>query len=62
MFTRCFERTAYDLNWDEYYEVINISEYGFEFYTNGVLERVGLVEDLEETISMLLDDGWVEVE
>ena len=62
MFTRCFERTAYDLNWDEHYEVINISEYGFELYVDDALERVGLVENLEETINMLLDDGWVEIE
>lgn len=62
MFTRCFERTTYDLNWDEYHEVINISEYGFELYVDDTLERAGLVEDLEETINMLLDDGWVEVE
>ena len=59
---RYFERTSYDLNWDEHYEVINISEHSFELYVDDALERVGLIEDFEETINMLLDDGWVEIE
>lgn len=58
MYTRCFERNERD------YEIINISEYGFEWYVNNELVRSGLVEPdtLEETIELLLDEGFVEVE
>ena len=63
MFTRCFERMFYNpyLNTIEY-QVINISEYGFEYLIDGVTEKTGLVENLEETIEMLLDGGFEEVE
>lgn len=62
MFTRCFERTTYNIftNADTY-QVINISEYGFEFYMDNEFESAGLVEDLDEIIEMLLDEGWEEV-
>ena len=56
METQCFERTSING-----YEVININEYGFEYYLDECLERIGLVDDLEETIQLLLDDGWEEV-
>ena len=62
MFTRCFERTLtnpYHLG--EEYEVINISEYGYEYYVNDKCRKIGLVEDLEETIAELLELGWEEV-
>ena len=53
MYTRCFERDN---------EVINISEYGFEWFRDGKLIGEGLVDGLEETIEGLIDDGWEEVE
>lgn len=53
MFTKCFERDG---------EVINISDYGFEWYDiEGRLLRSGLVEDLLETIDLLIGEGWIEV-
>lgn len=52
MFTRTFEREN---------EVINISEYGFEWWINHKLEKTGLVENLEDTIELLINDGWTEV-
>lgn len=62
MFTRCFERTAFNSNtFTEIYQVINISEYGFELYMDNIFVRSGLVDNLDETIEMLLDDGWEEV-
>lgn len=60
MFTRCFERTT-----NRGYEVLNISEYGFEIYINNHLEKSGLVEPgtLDEIIQTLIEDeGWAEVE
>lgn len=56
MFTRCFERGE-----DDNYEVINISDYGFEWYVNNNLVRSGLVENLEEDINSLLNEGFTEV-
>lgn len=44
------------------YEVINLGFYGFEWFIDGELVRSGLIEDLEETISMLEDEGFVKVE
>lgn len=56
MFTRCFERQVI-----AGYEVINISDYGFEYYLNNRLLNEGLVENLDETIEFLKEDGWQEV-
>lgn len=62
MYTRCFERTYYDrLTNKEVYEVINLSEYDFEWYVNNKLVRVGLVEDIDETIEFLKNEGFEEV-
>ena len=61
MYTRTFIRTSY--GWSgEHSEQINISEYGFEWFVDGELSRSGLVENLEETIEMLIDEGFEEVE
>lgn len=43
-------------------EVILISEYGFEWYKNNKLVKTGLVENLEEDIESLKDDGFEEVD
>lgn len=58
MFTRCFERGQ---EGSESYEVINISNYGFEYYVNNRLERTGLVEDLERDVESLIEEGFEEV-
>ena len=55
MYTRTFEREGND------YEVINLSEYGFEWFINGKSVRTGLIEDLEETVELLLDEGFEEI-
>ena len=52
MYTRCFERDN---------EVINISEYGFEWCVNNKVVKNGLVENLEETIKLLMNEGFEEV-
>ena len=52
MATRCFERGN---------EIINISEYGFEWYVDNKMVRSGLVENLDETIEALKDEGFEEV-
>lgn len=52
MYTRCFERDN---------EVINISEYGFEWYVDNKLVRSGLVENINEDIESLINEGFVEV-
>ena len=52
MSTRCFERGN---------ETINISEYGFELYVGNKEVRRGLVENLEETIQELIEEGFEEV-
>lgn len=52
MATRCFERDN---------EVINISEYGFEWYVNNKMVRSGLVENLDEDIETLKNEGFEEV-
>ena len=57
MYTRCFERT----NAQGQYEVVNISDYGFEWYVDNKMVRVGLVEDVESDIESLLDIGFEEV-
>lgn len=52
MWTRCFERDN---------EIINISEYGFEWYVDNKVVRTGLVENLEEDIKSLIEEGFEEV-
>lgn len=52
MWTRCFEKDN---------EIINISEYGFEWYVDNKLVRTGLVENLEKDIEMLIEDGFEEI-
>ena len=52
MYTRCFERDN---------ETINISEYGFEWYVDNKVVRTGLVEGLDETVEMLIEEGFEEV-
>ena len=42
-------------------EVINISDYGFEWYIDNKLIREGLVENAEETIEGLKELGFKEV-
>ena len=62
MYTRCFERTYFD-NFanEEVYEVINLSEYSFEWYVNNKLVRSGLIEDIDETIELLTSEYFEEV-
>lgn len=57
MYTRTFERT----NSNDDYEVINLSEYGFEWFVNGKPVRTGLVDGLDETVALLLDEDFIEV-
>lgn len=42
-------------------EVINISDYGFEWYKDNKLVREGLVEDREKDIEGLKEIGFHEV-
>lgn len=58
MYTRCFERGCIT---DDYYEVINMSDYGFEWYVNNQLVKNGLVEDPRDTVEMILAEGFIEV-
>lgn len=55
MNTRTFERVDF-----EKIEEVIISEYGFEWYENDELVKVGSVEDLEEDIAGLIDNGFIE--
>ena len=43
-------------------EVINISDYGFEWFKDNELVKTGLVENKEEDIEMLIEEGFVVVE
>lgn len=52
MYTRCFERGN---------ETINLSEDGFEWYVDNKVVRIGLVENLEEDIESLINEGFEEV-
>ena len=62
MYTRCFERFAYNPYTDEeVYEVVNISPYGFEWYSNDRVIRTGCVEDMDADIESLLDMDFTEV-
>ena len=58
MYTRVFERGN---EADGNYEVVNISEYGFEWYVNNVLVRTGLCENVNEDIMLLVSEGFEEV-
>lgn len=53
MYTRVFEREN---------ETINLSEYGFEWYIDNKLVKTGLVDGLDETIELLKNEGFVEIE
>ncbi len=55
MYSVCLER-------EETKEVINISDYGFEWYKDNELVRTGLVEDKKEDIKSLKEEGFVIVE
>jgi len=57
MWTTCMERDSYNC-----YEVINISDYGFEWYKDNQLVKNGLVESREEAIEALKEEGFVIVE
>lgn len=55
MWTTCLER-------EETREVINISDYGFEWYKDDKLVKSGLVENKEEDIKALIEEGFSIVE
>lgn len=55
MWTTCLERV-------ESNEVINISDYGFEWFKDNELVKTGLVEDKEKDIEMLIEEGFIIVE
>lgn len=57
MWTTCLER-----EWSGHYEVINLSDYGFEWYLDNKLVKNGLIEDRQTTIEMLIDEGFTIVE
>ncbi len=62
MYTRCFERTYFNRYTNkEVYEVLNLNEYGFEWYVDGELVRSGLIEDIDDTIELLTSEGFDEV-
>lgn len=62
MYTRCFERTYFNHYLGvEIYEVLNLNEYGFEWYVDGELVRSGLIEDIDDTIELLTSEGFDEV-
>lgn len=42
-------------------EVILISPYGFEWYIDGERAREGLVEDFDEALELLKNEGFEEV-
>ena len=52
MCTRVFEREN---------EIINLSEYGFEWYVDHKVVKTGLIEDIDETIALLENEGFVEI-
>ncbi len=54
MWTTCLER----IDNNGKYEVINISDYGFEWYVDNNLVREGLVEDKEKDIENLKEIGF----
>jgi len=55
MWTICMERVETD-------EVVNISDYGFEWYQGHTLVRSGLVENKEDVIMILEELGFVIIE
>lgn len=54
---RTFKRTT----WAGHEEVIGISEYGFEVFIDGVYTKSGCVENFEEDIAALIEEGFIEV-
>ncbi len=57
MYSTCLER-----EYNGCYEVINISDYGFEWYKDNELVKTGLIEDKDSDIEMLKEEGFVIVE
>lgn len=57
MYNTCLER-----EYNGCYEVINISDYSFEWYVDNKLVKSGLVEDKENDIEMLIEEGFTIVE
>ena len=55
MDTTCLEREG---RFGEY-DVVNISDYGFEWFVNNKLVKTGLVENKENDIKMLIEEGFV---
>ena len=55
MWTTCLERKETD-------EVINISDYAFEWYKGNKVIREGLVENKEKDIKALIEEGFSIVE
>lgn len=55
MWTTCLER-------EETNEVVNISDYGFEWHKDDKLVREGLVENKEKDIKLLIEEGFIVVE
>lgn len=63
MYTRAFERFSYNRNTgNEDYEIIFISDYGFDWFVNDERVRSGLVENIDDDIASLLDEGFEEVD
>lgn len=63
MYTRAFERFSYNRNTgNEDYEIIFISDYGFDWFVNDKRVRSGLVENIDDDIASLLDEGFEEVD
>ena len=52
MYIGCFKRGN---------EIIKISEYGFKWYIGNKVVKTGVVENLEETIKSLKNEGFEEV-
>ena len=52
MYTRVFERED---------ETVNISEYGFEWYKGNKLVKTGLVENIDNDVESLINEGFVEI-
>ena len=57
MVTWTFERTLTNGT----YEIINISDYGYDLFVNNVYSQSGLVENLKETIEALKEVGFKEI-
>lgn len=59
---RCFERESFKNDWIDVYEVVNLNQYYFEWYIDNQLVKEGLIDDMEEAIEILLNEGFQEVE